>query len=158
MKKTKRTLLAAAILGTTLAFTLCGCGIKNADSAGEATLAIGSASETEVQPVSETSETKESTSAESTQNNAYFTERDLQQTPDLTDAVSVSLEDGKTITIDKAGVYVLSGTASNAQIAVDAGDEDKHPAFQVFRCAETFRETQEKCFHFLSSFIVALLS
>ena len=76
-------------------------------------------------------------------------------------AFSAAAEDGQIsvrVTIDKAGVYVLSGTASNAQIAVDAGDEDKHPAFQVFRCAETFRETQEKCFHFLSSFIVALLS
>ncbi len=54
-----------------------------------------------------------------------FTDRDLTQTADLTDAKSYTLSDGKTITINAEGVYVISGTASNASIVVDAADTDK---------------------------------
>ena len=54
-----------------------------------------------------------------------FSDRDLEQTADLTGAEHVTVSDGQTVTIKTAGVYVISGTASNAQILVNAGDEDK---------------------------------
>ena len=54
-----------------------------------------------------------------------FTERDLTQNYDESDAQAVSLTDGQTVNITKAGVYVLSGTASNVTVTVEAGDEDK---------------------------------
>lgn len=54
-----------------------------------------------------------------------FTERDLQQEADTTDAQTITLTDGKTETITKAGTYTVSGTASDAEIIVDAGDNDK---------------------------------
>lgn len=54
-----------------------------------------------------------------------FTERDLEQTADTSEAESLTLSDGNDITITKAGVYVISGTASNASIIVEAADDDK---------------------------------
>lgn len=55
----------------------------------------------------------------------FFSERDLKQTADLTDATEYQLSDGSSITIDKAGVYVITGSAENASVIVDAGDDDK---------------------------------
>lgn len=54
-----------------------------------------------------------------------FTDRDLEQTADTEDAVSITAEDSKTAEITEAGVYVISGKASNFTVKVEAGDEDK---------------------------------
>ena len=54
-----------------------------------------------------------------------FSNRDLAQTADLTGSEKITVSDGQTYTISKEGVYVITGTAANAQILVKAGDEDK---------------------------------
>ncbi len=54
-----------------------------------------------------------------------FTDRDLTQTADLTDAVYYTLSSGEDISITTAGVYVISGSAEDVTITVDATDEDK---------------------------------
>ena len=54
-----------------------------------------------------------------------FTDRDLEQTADLSEATTYTVSDGQTINITSEGVYVITGTASNASIIVEAGDEDK---------------------------------
>ncbi len=54
-----------------------------------------------------------------------FSERDLKQTADLSDAVSYDLSDNSNITITKEGVYVISGSATDASIIIEAGDNDK---------------------------------
>ena len=54
-----------------------------------------------------------------------FSDRDLRQTADLSEAEYLTLTDNNTVTIDKEGVYVLSGSAKNASVIVDAGDNDK---------------------------------
>ena len=54
-----------------------------------------------------------------------FTDRDLEQTADLKDAVSYTVKGGTDIHIDAAGVYVISGSASDVTVYVEAGDEDK---------------------------------
>ena len=54
-----------------------------------------------------------------------FTDRDLAQTADLSEAQTITVTDGKDVHITKAGVYVLTGTASEATVYVEAGDEDK---------------------------------
>ncbi len=54
-----------------------------------------------------------------------FSNRDLRQTADLSEATSLTVSDGQTLTINTEGVYVISGTAENATIVVEAGDEDK---------------------------------
>ncbi len=54
-----------------------------------------------------------------------FTSRDLKQTPDLTGAAAYTVADGQDIHITAAGVYVLTGTASNVTVYVEAGKDDK---------------------------------
>ncbi|MCR5092557.1 MAG: carbohydrate-binding domain-containing protein [Lachnospiraceae bacterium] len=54
-----------------------------------------------------------------------FTDRDMQQTPDLADAEYINVSSGKDITIDSEGIYVLSGNAKNVTVIVEADDKDK---------------------------------
>lgn len=54
-----------------------------------------------------------------------FTERDLEQNADLSEATYYTLEDGKDITITKEGVYVLQGTAQNMTVYVETEDSAK---------------------------------
>lgn len=54
-----------------------------------------------------------------------FTDRDLTQEADLTGAISYTVTDGEDIHITQAGVYVLTGTASNTTIYIEATSDDK---------------------------------
>ena len=54
-----------------------------------------------------------------------FTERDLTQTADLSEAEEITVESNTTIDINSAGTYLISGSGENVTISVDAGDEDK---------------------------------
>lgn len=54
-----------------------------------------------------------------------FTSRDYEQTADLSGAVSYTVSDGQDIRITDAGVYVLTGSASNVTVNVEAGKDDK---------------------------------
>ena len=54
-----------------------------------------------------------------------FTDSDLEQTADLTDAKSYTLADGEDINITEEGVYVLKGTAKNVTIYVEAATDAK---------------------------------
>ena len=54
-----------------------------------------------------------------------FTDRDLTQEPDLSDAVALTVADGTDLEITEAGVYVLSGTASEVTVLVDASSDAK---------------------------------
>ncbi|MGN0606929.1 MAG: carbohydrate-binding domain-containing protein [Oscillospiraceae bacterium] len=62
---------------------------------------------------------------ESTNSQNIFTERDLLHTPDLSDAETITLSDNSNITIDKEGIYYLSGTAKNFTVTVNADKKDK---------------------------------
>ena len=54
-----------------------------------------------------------------------FTERDLEQTADRTDAEVLTVSDGEDIRITESGVYVLTGTAAGVTVYVEADGEDK---------------------------------
>ena len=54
-----------------------------------------------------------------------FTDRDLEQTVDLSEATYYTVTNGQDITITSAGVYVLSGEASNMTVYVEAEKDDK---------------------------------
>lgn len=55
----------------------------------------------------------------------FFTDRDLEQTVDVSDATKYNVSSGEDITIIEEGVYVITGTASNTTIYVEADDEAK---------------------------------
>ena len=54
-----------------------------------------------------------------------FTDRDLNQTSNLSDAVTYTVTDGTDIRITEAGTYVLSGTGSDVTVYVEAADDAK---------------------------------
>ena len=54
-----------------------------------------------------------------------FTDRDLRQTADTSDATYYTVSDNTNITITSAGVYVISGSAKEVTVTVEAGDDDK---------------------------------
>ena len=54
-----------------------------------------------------------------------FSNRDLSQTADLSDAVVYTVADGEDIRITEAGTYVLSGTASDVTVYVEAANDAK---------------------------------
>ena len=115
--------LAALILTAAVLFTGCGTVVSSHTSAAAApaaTAQTGSA----VTPAAVTAPAV-TPSAVSAETEDLFTDRDLSQTADLSEAAAVTVADGGTVTLTEAGVYVLSGSAKEAQVVVDAGDEDK---------------------------------
>lgn len=54
-----------------------------------------------------------------------FSSRDLEQTAELTGAQYLTVSDNNTINITEAGIYVISGTAQNCTIKVEADKEAK---------------------------------
>ena len=54
-----------------------------------------------------------------------FSKRDLLQTPDLSKAKSITASDNKTETITEEGIYIISGSASNFTVKVEADSNAK---------------------------------
>ena len=54
-----------------------------------------------------------------------FTDRDLEQTADTSSAKSITLTSGQDVSITEEGVYVISGTAEDVTITVQADDKAK---------------------------------
>ena len=91
-------------------------GKKSGNTASSTELETGTANETAA---------VNATSGGAIDTAELFTDRDLEQEADLSEAVSYTLSDGNDITITAAGVYVISGSAKNASIIVEALDDDK---------------------------------
>lgn len=113
-------------------FMLTGCGANNSEESNTQDLkdtqtASGSKN---IQVANQNSNSQETTTVNNVSGAIYsttdlFTERDLTQTADLSQATKYTLSDGNDIHITQEGVYVISGSANNATIYVEAGDEDK---------------------------------
>lgn len=54
-----------------------------------------------------------------------FTNRDLEQSADLTQAITIDLVSGEEVTINEEGIYVLSGDVTEVTVIVEADDEAK---------------------------------
>lgn len=100
----------AILLALTMTASLAACGTSKTAAAAE-TAAVASTANIVTDGATDTTD--------------LFTDRDLTQTADLTDAVYETLSDGDTLTITDEGVWVLSGEAENAQIIVEADDSAK---------------------------------
>lgn len=66
-----------------------------------------------------------STEATATDDTGVFTERELEQTADLSEAVTLAPKSGEDLTITESGVYVLSGTYEDVTVIVEAADDAK---------------------------------
>ena len=125
-KKTNiRIYIAALLTVQMLVLPMSGCTVASGTSSATGT----STDSTVIATLTNDEETNVSTTTKTTGTglsaDELFTERDLAQTPDLSEATELTLKSGKNITISKAGVYHVTGSAEGATIVVDAGDEDK---------------------------------
>ena len=110
--------ISAIAIITLLSASLAACS----NSTNSSSTNSSSSSQTASQTASKSSVTASNTSADSS---SVFTDRDLTQTADTSSAKKLTLSDGKDTTITEAGVYVISGTAKDASIIVDAADDAK---------------------------------
>lgn len=126
--KTAAAVAAAFTISATVGFGL----MNNAFGIGDKTYAAESTVETQAE--NGTAATSDAGTASGSLNMVtggaidttdLFTDRDLKQTADVSEATTYTVSDGQTINITSEGVYVITGTASNASIIVEAGDEDK---------------------------------
>lgn len=121
MKQTKRGLTAVVLCALLI---LSGCGTQST---------AGDASDTEAGSAENTAATVSAIDLSS-----LFSDRDLDPSYDESEAIAIQLGgdsascdsgsvviDGGTVTITAEGVYLLSGTLTDGQIIVNAGDTDK---------------------------------
>ena len=59
------------------------------------------------------------------QSSDLFTDRDLQQNVNTSNATKYTVSDGENINLTSEGVYLISGTANNVTIYIEAGSTDK---------------------------------
>lgn len=107
------------------AASLTGCGSSaNTDSSAstESTTKTSVVSEQDESISLEKLSKKEDTTEAA---ESAFTKRDLEQTADTSDAENITVSDGKTIDITSEGVYVISGTAEDCTIRVEADENAK---------------------------------
>ena len=117
--------LTTALLTALLCITLSACTAtaEHAAVSSTSTQSTSSASATAPQESTVTTTTAPSGSALDT--SSIFSDRDLQQSVDTTTATTITVQDNNTVNIDAEGTYILTGTASNATILINAAGTDK---------------------------------
>lgn len=129
--------IKAIILAIVLSISVVGCTTTK-DSSGDSTInqtldseAVSSeTSTTETSTVKDNSEDSSSAVISSVEGSMLnvselFTNRDLEQSADLTNATSIQLKSNEDVTIDTEGVYVLSGDVNNVTVIVEADEAAK---------------------------------
>ncbi|GMK37214.1 hypothetical protein PCCS19_02670 [Paenibacillus sp. CCS19] len=133
MKSNKMIKLSAMTLAALLAVAVAGCSKAEVSSnSGDTAPAVTTqASDKPAASTSETTETDTTITTAATagasklETSDMFSDRDLEQTADLTAATQIKLTSDKDVTLDQEGVYVLSGEIRNATVIVDAPEDAK---------------------------------
>ena len=139
----KKATMMTIILSAILAVTCTGCSYTNHATAeltesAAVTEAAAEESAEETAPESEAEEAPAVSEAPAVIQTAaaanisgvlntedLFTDRDLLQTADLSSAQNITVSDGETIALTEAGIYILSGSAKDCTITVEADSKDK---------------------------------
>ncbi len=102
--------LTAIALSGVLAMSLCACMSQTSSSDG-----------------GDSGQSASLSNASGTFVNAsdIFTDRDLEQTADLSAATAIALTSGEDVTITEEGIYLISGSAKDCTIIVEAEDSAK---------------------------------
>lgn len=159
MKKLNKNSISALMATALLSAGLCGCTAVNSeninDSGSEEVSEVTKETEVSEQTgKTETAETEEiSTAAAVTSGGAIdasdlFTDRDLKQTADLSGAEKITLTSGQDVEITKEGVYVLSGTAADVTVKVNAADDAK---VQIVLDGVSITNTDSPCIYVVSA-------
>lgn len=126
------TVLGGGLAAVALAASLAGCGSSGgAPSVPETTDTTTNESTTDdATTSSEGTDDGAASSADAASDGVVdttdlFTERDLAQTADTSDATTLSLVSGEDVQISEEGVYVISGEATDVTITVEADKTEK---------------------------------
>jgi hypothetical protein len=124
--KFKKNTMATLSLILTLSFVGCTNAQDNIADSSTTEIIEGSNNETTSNSSTSSSSNIISTVAGSILDTSeLFSDRDLEQSADLTDAEYIQLNSNEDVTIDKEGVYVLSGEVVNTTVVVEADTEAK---------------------------------
>jgi hypothetical protein len=85
----------------------------------------GNAANTQTAGTNATSSKTSAVTASALDTSEFFSNRDLEQSADLTAATQVKLVSGKDVTLNKEGVYVLSGDVKDVTVVVEAPEDAK---------------------------------
>lgn len=128
MKQNRTHTVKSCAAALALMLVLAGCA---ADSSSAATISpAATAAVTEEaasqSPASTTAVSTAVTVSTSGQDSSdLFSERDLAQTADTSDARTITVSDQSAVNITEEGVYILTGTAENATVTVSAPEDAK---------------------------------
>lgn len=134
MKSKKFKSLSAVTMALLLSASVVGCS-QAQDGSGNAAV-TQTASTTASSSAAASSGTAESSGAAASSTTSaagtsaldtseLFSDRDLEQSADLSAATQMKLVSGQDVTLDTEGVYVLSGEASDVTVVVDAPEDAK---------------------------------
>lgn len=111
-----------SVMAAMFAAAVTGCGSKtNTESTSSADTKVKTAVVAEEK---ETGSLTQLSNIEETEE-ATYTKRDLEQTTDTSEAENITVSDNDTIDITEEGVYIISGTAENCTIRVEADENAK---------------------------------
>jgi hypothetical protein len=101
--------------------------LLSVSAVGCAKTQVGSGNTTTNQTASTNVTTSQTSAAaaSSVDTSEVFSARDLEQSADLSAAEHIKLESGKDVTVNKEGVYVLSGDVKDVIVVVDAAEDAK---------------------------------
>lgn len=119
----KKNIITAASLAMVLIVSACGNTTKKSSDTSSKKSETSEAATAKTSDSASSSKSSAINSDETINTSGLFSDRDLEQTADLTDAKKYTVSTGKDISITKAGVYVISGSASDVTITVDADDD-----------------------------------
>ena len=108
-----------SFIAAMFAAAVTGCGSNN-----NADISVSSDSKTKTAIVSEEKDTAAAQPLSNIEEVTY-TERELEQTADTSEAKDISVSDDTTIDITEEGVYTISGTAENCTVRVEADENAK---------------------------------
>ncbi len=131
--KRRNKVLAVLLLGTALVVGGCGLDSAAGTAATETAAQDSAVFETMEKSESKANSPEDNLSAASVSASSgslldtsdMFSERDLEQEADLSQATYLTLTSGEDVTISTEGVYVVQGSANDASIIVEAEDTAK---------------------------------
>ena len=118
-----RVLFPAAVLGLSIMLTAYAANSSNASetTAAESTISSKTSEASETSEAAEGADgEKEAAGEENTSSDEWYSDRDMEQSPDTSDAKTIEVTDGQTLSITEEGTYILQGTASDCTVLVNA--------------------------------------
>ena len=118
-----RVLFPAAVLGLSIMLTAYAANSSNASetTAAESTISSKTSEASETSEAAEGADgEKEAAGEENTSSDEWYSDRDMEQSPDTSDTKTIEVTDGQTLSITEEGTYILQGTASDCTVLVNA--------------------------------------